>query len=114
MICQMIQERTEQGRSMAATFQIQQHRNSDNLHLRLTGVFDEEAALSLMEALNENHAGVGRIFVHTAALDQVLDSGVEVFRSDLSSLDRQGTEIIFTGKKGEEIAVKVPGIQFMR
>jgi len=114
MICQMIQERTEQGRSMVATFQIQQHRNSDNLHLRLTGVFDEEAALSLMEALSQNHAGVGRIFVHTAALDQVLDSGVEVFRSDLSSLDRQDAEIIFTGSKGEEIAVKAPGIQFMR
>jgi len=114
MISQMTHEGMEQDHAMAGTFQIQHHRNSDNLHLRLTGVFDEEAALSLTEALNENRAGVGKIFVHTGALDQVLDSGAKLFRSHLSSLDQPGAEIIFTGKKGEEIAVKAPGIRFMK
>jgi hypothetical protein len=114
MISQMTQEGVEQSHAKVETFQIQHHRNSDNLHLRLTGVFDEEAALSLTEALNENRAGVGKIFVHTAALNQVLDSGAEVFRNSLSSLDRHGAEIIFTGKKGEQIALKAPDIRLMR
>jgi len=113
MLFETAQERDEQGQAPPATFQIQEHRNSDNLHLRLTGVFDEDAALSLTEALKENRAGVGRIFVHTAALDQVLDSGVELFRSNLSSLDRSGAEIIFTGKRAEKLAVKAPGIRFI-
>ena len=46
MFLETAQERNAQGHALVATFQIQQHRNSDNLHLRLTGVFDEEAALS--------------------------------------------------------------------
>ncbi len=114
MVFEAAHEMKQQGHAMTETFQIQHHRNSDNLHLRLTGVFDEEAALALMEALNENRALVKKILVHTAALAQVVDSGAELFRSSVSSLDRTGAEIIFTGKKGEEIAVKAPGIRFMK
>jgi len=114
MVFEATHEMKQQGHAMTETFQIQQYRNSDNLHLRLTGVFDEEAAFTLMEALNENCALVKKIFVHTAALDQVLDPGAELFRSSISSLDLPGAEIIFTGKKGEEIAVKAPGIRFMK
>jgi anti-anti-sigma regulatory factor len=114
MVFEAACEMKQKAHSMIETFQILQYRNSDNLHLRLTGTFDEEAALALMEALNENRASVQKIFVHTAALEQVLDSGAELFRGNLRSLDRPGAEIIFTGKKGEEIAVKAPGIQFMR
>ena len=99
---------------MVATFQIQHHRNSDNLHLRLTGVFDEEAALRLMETLDGKRASVQKIFVHTAALEEVFDSSAELFRSSLSSLDLPGAEIIFTGKKGERIAVNAPGIRLVR
>ena len=114
MVFEATHEMKQQGHAMTETFQIQHYRNSDNLHLRLTGVFDEEAALSLIKALNENRALVKKIFVHTGALDQVLDSGTKLFRSHLSSLDRTGTEIIFTGKKGDEIAVKAPGIRLLK
>jgi len=114
MIPNMAQERREEGWAMKETFWIQHHRNSESLHLRLMGVFDREAALLLMEALNENRARVSKIFVHTGALDQVLDPGVELFRSSLGSLDRLGADIIFTGKKGEEFAVKAPGIRFIK
>lgn len=113
MLFETAQEREEEGQAIAATFQIQEHRNSDNLHLRLTGVFDEEAALSLIEALNQNGKGVGRIFVHTASLDQVYEAAVNLFQSDLSSLDRPGAEIIFTGKRAEKFVVKAPGIRFI-
>jgi len=114
MISQMTHEGMEQGRVMVDAFQIQQYRNSDNLHLRLTGILDEEAALTLMEMLNGNRASVQKIFVHTAALDEVMDSGAELFRSSLTSLDLPGAEIIFTGKKGAQLSVKAPGIRLMR
>lgn len=114
MILNMAQERREEGWAMKETFRIQNHGNSESLHLRLMGVFDCEAALLLMEALNENRARMSKIFVHTGALDQVLESDVELFRSRLGSLDRPGAEIIFTGERREEIAVKAPGIRFIK
>lgn len=114
MINETAQQTREQGNTMTETFQIYPYRNSDNLHLRLMGVFDEEAALSLMEVLNENRTGVGKIFVHTAPLDQVRDSGVEMFRSKLGSLDRPGAEIIFTGKAGERIAGDATGLRSVK
>jgi hypothetical protein len=114
MILQGVQEINEGGHAMVETFRILPYRNSDNLHLRLTGLLGEEGALSLIEALNENRALVKTIFVHTAALNQVLDSGAELLRSGLRSLDRPGAEIIFTGKKGEQLALRAPGIRFMR
>ncbi len=107
-------ELKQEGRSMTETFQILQYRNSDNLHLRLTGTFDEEATLALMEALNENSPSVQKIFVHTAALEQILDSAAELFRRSLNSLDLRATEIIFTGKKGEHFSLKAPGTRFMK
>ncbi len=99
---------------MPERFQIQRHQNSDSLHLRLTGVFDEEAAILLVEELNRNGAGVNRIFVHTGTLDEFLSSGIDLFRSSLGSLDRPGADIIFTGKKGLDFVVKAPGIRFMK
>jgi hypothetical protein len=107
-------EMKQKGHSMTGTFQILQYRNSDNLHLRLTGIFDEEAALTLMEALNENRVLVKKILVHTAALEQVLDSAAELFRRSLNSLDLRGTELIFTGKKGEQPTLNTPGMRLMR
>jgi len=53
---------------MEETFRMQHHRNSESDHLKLVGVFDREAALLLVGALNENRARVSKIFVHTRAL----------------------------------------------
>jgi len=114
MISQMTHEGMEQGHAMAGTFQIQRHRNSENLHLRLMGVFDGDAALLLAETVNENRPEVGKIFVHTAGLEQVLDSGAELFGSYLSTLERPGAEIIFTGEKGGAMAIKAPGIRCVK
>jgi len=113
MVSEKAKEKDEQ-RHTVETFRIYPYRNSDNLHLRLMGVFDEEAALSLMEALNENSAGVGKIFVHTAALNRVSGSGVEMFRSNVTALDRLGAEIIFTGSAGESIAGDAPSVRCVK
>lgn len=114
MILQGVQEINEGGHAMVETFRILPYRNSDNLHLRLTGFFDDEAALALMEALSENRDMGNKIFVHTAALDHLLDSGVDLFRKNIRSLDHPGAEIIFTGKPAEKIAVQAPRIRFMK
>ena len=113
MISRMMQHGLEQGPAMIETFHIQGYRNSDNLHLRLTGFFDDEAALALVAALRENRGLARKIFVHTAALHEVFDSGAELLRSSLGSFGRSGAEIIFTGKKGAQIAVKAPGVRFL-
>lgn len=99
---------------MAGRFQIHRHQNSDSLHLRLKGVFDEEAALTLMAALNENRGLARKFIVHTATLDRVLDEGAQLFRTSLNSLDRSGVEIIFTGKTAERIVMKGQGIRIIK
>jgi hypothetical protein len=114
MDLEAVQELGERGRLMVETFEILRHRNSDNLHLRLTGVFDEQAALLLIEELKLNRTGANKIFVHTAALEDVLPSGSDMFRSRLGSLQQRGAEIIFKGNRGAEIALKASGIRFIK
>lgn len=99
---------------MAGTFHIQHYRNSESLHLRLTGIFDREAAVWLVEELNKNRLGTAKIFVHTGPLDEVINSGAEFFRSSVVSLERSGAQIIFTGDSGRKIAGQTPGVLFMK
>ena len=103
-----------QGHLMAGIFHIQHYRTSESLHLRLTGIFDREAALWLVEELNKNRLGTAKIFVHTGPLDQVINSGAEFFRSSVASLERSGAQIIFTGDSGRKIAGEAPGVLFMK
>jgi len=95
----------EGGRIMASDFKILVHRNSENLHLRLTGDFDETSAHQLLNALEENCANVRKIFVHTSCLKKIYNPfAQELFQKDLHFMNGQSPSLIFTCENGKQIA----------
>jgi hypothetical protein len=71
---------------MATNFRIIVHQNSDNLHLRLDGDFDEGAAYELLDMIQERCPFASRAFIHTNGLGHIDPLGPPVFRSHLGDL----------------------------
>ncbi len=91
---------------MSDCFRVLVHRNSDTLHLRLEGDFDDEAARQVVLLIGANVNGAGRVFIHTNGLGKIFPVGQEVFRENLTPLQRDRISYIFTGEKAMQIAPK--------
>jgi len=89
---------------MASNFKILVHRNSENLHLKLTGDFDVTSAEKLLSALDENCANVRKVFVHTSCLKKIYPSAQELFQKNHHFTNGQSAALIFTGENGKQIA----------
>ena len=88
---------------MACNFRILVHKNSDNLHLKLTGDFDGSAAHQLINSLKTNKRKVSRIFIHTGSLNDIYPFGRDVFLSNLDVINGQPVTLIFTGEKAAQL-----------
>ncbi len=82
---------------MAANFKILTHRNSDNLHLNLTGDFDGSSALQLVHMIKKYSKGTCKIFVHTDNLKSIHTFGEAMFQAELSDLNGALGRLYFTG-----------------
>ena len=60
---------------MASNFKIVNHRNSDNMHLKLMGDFDGSSAHQLLNLLTKNGLAASKIFIHTSALKSIVPFG---------------------------------------
>jgi hypothetical protein len=89
---------------MASNFKILVHRNSENLHLRLTGDFDGTSAQKLLNVLDENCANVRKIFVHTCCLKKIYPSAQELLKRNHHFTNGQSASLIFTGDNATKIA----------
>lgn len=89
---------------MSNEFRVLVHRNSECLHLRLEGDFDEEAAREVVFQIGANVNGAGRVFIHTNGLGRILPPGQQAFQQGLPSLQRDCVSYIFTGEKAVQIA----------
>jgi len=89
---------------MAANFEVFVHRNSDNLHLIITGDFDDGSAYELFHSLRKNYMGEYKVFLHTSRLRQICPSGVETFSNSLRTFGLDRKSLIFTGDYGAQIA----------
>lgn len=87
---------------MAANFKIQIFRNSENIHLKLSGDFDGNSAYELINTIN-GLSYKAKLFVHTSSLKQLNDFGLEVFRKNLPSLNVRPDSCWFTGDKANEL-----------
>ncbi|MBU1052450.1 MAG: hypothetical protein KKC46_01325 [Proteobacteria bacterium] len=87
---------------MAANFKIQVFRNSDNVHLKLFGDFDGNSAHELINFISKL-CYTNKLFVHTSALKQINNFGLEVFRKSLNSLDIRPASCWFTGDKANDL-----------
>ena len=84
---------------MAANFKILIHRNSDSLHLKLTGDFDGNAAHELISFLKNEEAPASKAFIHTDGLGEVHPFGEGIFQKNLSPLKNRWGNLTLTGDK---------------
>ena len=90
---------------MASNFRISAHRNSDNLHLKLTGDFDGSSALQLLNVLKENSNGTSsRLIIHTSCLKNIHPFGLNVFQNNLEVKSGKSVPLVFTGEHANLLA----------
>ncbi len=93
---------------MKTDFRIFKHRNSENMHLKLMGVFNENAALELITVLETNCDNINKVIIHTGCLDKISHNGWNNFQNRLSGLNGVSSRIHFTGDKSTLIALNKP------
>ena len=89
---------------MAMNFKMLTHRNSDNLHVKLSGDFDGGSAQTLLTLLRKMCLGTSNIFIHTNALRHIDPFGLSVFCKNLDFMKRLSTRVIFTGEKANQLS----------
>jgi len=90
---------------MASNFRISAHRNSENLHLKLTGDFDGSSAMQLMNVLKKNaNNGIFKIIIHTSCLNYIHPFGLDTFHKHLPELNGNTGRLLFTGEKATRMA----------
>ncbi|SRR6056297_2827446 len=88
---------------MTSNFQIIQHHNSDNLHLRLVGVFDGSSAMELVNIIREHAEWYNKIFVHTSGLSKVLSFGEALFIKHCPLKKFKANKLVITGEYSEKL-----------
>ena len=89
---------------MASNFGILTHRNESNLHLKLMGDFDGNAARQLLNILRKYRNGTSIIFIHTSCLERIFSSGRNVFCRNLRSLKMEPVRLVFTGENAFQLS----------
>ncbi len=89
---------------MGSNFKLLTYNNSENLHIKLTGDFDEEAAEILMKSLHKHHKKFRKIFIYTSCLNSIEFAGTEAFQNRYELLADDLNDILFTGEHAEHIA----------
>ena len=88
---------------MAKNRKIFVHRNSENIHMKLSGDFDGSLASELLNLLKENCNAASRIFIHTGCLRTVHSFGQAVFHKNLNFINNESTSLLFTGKYASQL-----------
>jgi hypothetical protein len=89
---------------MAKNFKVFVHRNSENVHLKLTGDFDGTSAYELLDVMKRNSFRASRVFIHTESLKQIEPFGREVFRNNLNAVKTTSLRVSFTGNNARQLA----------
>ncbi len=89
---------------MAHNFKISLNRNSNNLHVKLSGDFDGSSAHELLRVLRKNCRGTSRVIIHTSSLKHIHPFGRHVFRNNLDVINRQSVLLLYTGEKAIQLA----------
>jgi anti-anti-sigma regulatory factor len=88
---------------MASNFRIVSQRNSDRLHLKLTGDMDGNSAYEIINLLDENSNGIEEVVIETSGLTTIFPFGQSVFFKNFHKIKNRYAEILFTGDKSNQI-----------
>ncbi len=88
---------------MSSKFKIIKHRDGGNLHLILSGDFNDDSAQKLLDILNKGHNGVNQMIVDTSGLDDFHFIDKPLFTIFMDEISKQPFVIVFTGKYSKHI-----------
>jgi len=88
---------------MASNFKILHHRNSDRLYLKLTGDMDGNSAYEIINLLDGNTNGIKEVVIETSCLGTIFPFGRNVFSKNFHKIKNRYADILFTGKKSNQI-----------
>jgi hypothetical protein len=91
---------------MAVNFKISVYISDENIHLRLSGDFDESSAYELINTLDRHCRRNSRVFIHTNCLEQIDPFGRDTLQSHLVGLNGECLPPIFTGDNAYRLAPK--------
>lgn len=77
--------------------------SAGNLHIDLQGEFNGMCAWELLKLLKKNGAS-RRVFVNTAGLHRIVEEGVHLFKTHMTSCKTQPDWLYFKGVNGFKIA----------
>jgi len=96
----------QRGIAVASNFRILFHRNSDNLHLKLSGDFDISSAHELLDVIKQGCRGASKIIIHTNSLRKIYPFALNTFQKDFSGMEGLSAHILFTGEFACQICPK--------
>jgi hypothetical protein len=85
-------------------FSINTRESVGNLHIALEGKFNGMCAWELFKAIRRHNAGLGRVFVNTADLEDIATDGVSLFKNHMTRKKIPRDWLYFKGEKGFKIA----------
>ncbi len=89
---------------MSIHFQVTFRKNNGNLHVSPKGDFDGSSAWELVNLLQEQYEGTGRVFINTKNLRKVCSFGCRTFKCNIHLSRVPVNQLFFKGEKGFEIA----------
>ena len=85
-------------------FGMQFRHSNGNLHIKATGVFDEESVKSLLDLFEREYPAGGRVFIDTEAISDVRSSGRAALGLWLGRTSVPASALFFMGEKGFQMA----------
>ena len=85
-------------------FGMQFRHSNGNLHIKATGVFDEDSGEILLDLFNKEYPAGGRVFIDTEAVSEVHSSGRAALALRLDRTPVPVGALFFMGEKGFQMA----------
>ena len=77
--------------------------SNGNMHVGVSGEFNQNTADAVLEILQRAYTGSGRIFIDTAKINSIVDSGAEYFKAAFAGINVPTACLFFKGEKGRNI-----------
>lgn len=86
-----------------AIYSVDYRHSNGNMHVGVSGEFNANTAEAVLEILKTAYTGSGRIFIDTAKIHNVVESGAEYFKKAFARTEVPLSSLFFKGEMGRDI-----------
>lgn len=87
----------------SAAYSVDYRHSNGNMHVGVRGEFNRNTANAILKILQTSYTGSGRIFIDTAKIQTIVESGAEYFKSAFAALNVPADCLFFKGEQGKSI-----------